>query len=115
MSLEAELKQAEKLGVKFISGADGTMTNLRISEGKVTGIEVASGAVHTAQKYILSTGAASPALLPELAKTCWSKCWTLAHIQLTPEEAAEYKNMPVVDNHELGFFFEPDENGLIKM
>jgi sarcosine oxidase/L-pipecolate oxidase len=30
-------------------------------------------------------------------------------MQLTPEEAAEYKDAPVVYNGELGFFFEPNE------
>ncbi|KAF8854333.1 FAD dependent oxidoreductase [Acephala macrosclerotiorum] len=100
--------EAKKLGVKFISGPDGTMTNLQVTGGKLTGITVASGKIHTADQYIICTGANSPALLPELGHHLWSKCWTLAHIELTEEEAAEYKDMPVVDNHELGFFFEPD-------
>jgi sarcosine oxidase/L-pipecolate oxidase len=30
-------------------------------------------------------------------------------MQLSPEEAAEYKESPVVYNSELGFFFEPNE------
>lgn len=38
----------------------------------------------------------------------WSKCWTLAHIELTEEEVKVFKGIPVVDNHELGFTFEPD-------
>jgi sarcosine oxidase/L-pipecolate oxidase len=101
-------EQAEKLGVKFISGADGTMTGLQVSDGKLTGINVASGKLQTASQYILCTGANSPALLPELGTHLWSKCWTLAHIELTKDEVKEYKDMPVVDNHELGFFFEPD-------
>lgn len=100
--------QAKKLGVKFISGADGTMTSLQVVEEKLTGINVASGASHTASQYILCTGAASPALLPELSTQLWSKCWTLAHIELTEAEMEGYRDMPIVDNHELGFFFEPD-------
>jgi sarcosine oxidase / L-pipecolate oxidase len=96
------------LGVKFVSGAEGTMTGLQVANGKLTGIKVASGKIHTAAQYILCTGAASPSLLPELSSQLWSKCWTLAHIELTEEEVAQYANMPVVDNHELGFFFEPD-------
>ncbi|KAJ4181901.1 hypothetical protein NW759_017163 [Fusarium solani] len=41
--------------------------------------------------------------------------WVLAHIQLTPEEAAQYKNIPVVYDGEYGFFFEPNEDGIIKI
>jgi sarcosine oxidase/L-pipecolate oxidase len=66
------------------------------------------GKYSSASQCILCTGAASPALLPELSPHLWSKCWTLAHIELTEEEVKEYRNMPVVDNYELGFFFEPD-------
>lgn len=84
------------------------MTGLQISDGKLVGIKVASGKVLVAKQYILCTGAASPGLLPELSTQLWSKCWTLAHIELTPEEVEDYRGMPVVDNHELGFFFEPD-------
>ncbi|KAL3421907.1 fructosyl amine:oxygen oxidoreductase [Phlyctema vagabunda] len=107
-ALKLVADEAKRLGVKFVSGPDGTMTGLEVSEGKLTGIKVASGNTATASQYILCTGAASPALLPELSTHLWSKCWTLAHIELTEAEVQEYRNMPVVDNHELGFFFEPD-------
>ena len=30
-------------------------------------------------------------------------------MRLTPEEAAEYKDVPVVYNGDYGFFFEPNE------
>ncbi|KAL1305748.1 hypothetical protein AAFC00_007329 [Neodothiora populina] len=101
--------EAQKLGVEFVSGPGGTMTRLRTEGDRVVGVEVASGEVLTANRYILCTGAASPALLPELSKELWSKCWTLGHIELTEEEAKQFKGMPIVDNHELGFMFEPDE------
>ena len=34
-------------------------------------------------------------------------------LKLTPEEAAEYKDTPVVYNGDIGFFFEPNELSLI--
>lgn len=38
-----------------------------------------------------------------------------AHLQLTPDEAAPYKDVPVVYHGDIGFFFEPDENHVIKV
>ncbi|THY34892.1 putative sarcosine oxidase [Aureobasidium pullulans] len=108
--------EAAKMGVRFISGPSGEMIGLETEGDKVTGIRVKSGEAHHADKYILSTGAASPALLPELHTELWSKCWTYGLLELTEEEAAQFKNMPVVLNHELGFFFEPSREGrLIKI
>ncbi|TIA30876.1 putative sarcosine oxidase, partial [Aureobasidium pullulans] len=108
--------EAAKMGVKFISGPSGEMVGLETEGDKVTGIKVKSGEIHHADKYILSTGAASPALLPELHTELWSKCWTYGLLELTEEEAAQFRNMPVVLNHELGFFFEPSREGrLIKI
>lgn len=45
----------------------------------------------------------------------WRKAWVYAHMQLTPQEAAEYKGIPVVYNGDIGFFFEPNEYGVIKV
>jgi sarcosine oxidase/L-pipecolate oxidase len=67
-------QQALRLGVKSISDADGTMANLYVSDGKLTGIKVASRRTHTATQYILCTGAASPGLFPELSTQLWLKC-----------------------------------------
>ncbi|KAL7756019.1 hypothetical protein ACKLNR_013012 [Fusarium oxysporum f. sp. zingiberi] len=116
-ALEKWASQSERMGVKFISGLGGTMTGLELdASGSFTGIRVASGGVLHADHYILSTGAASPQLLPELSQQLWSKCWTLGHIQLTDAEAAEWKGVPVIDNYELGFMFEPDpDTKLIKI
>lgn len=102
--------------MKFISGPAGTMTSLKQDDGKVLGINVASGDVLAASLYVLCTGAASSNVLPELSKQVWTRGWTFGHIQLAPQEMAEFKDMPVVDNFELGFVFEPDqETGLMKI
>ncbi|KAJ4264206.1 hypothetical protein NW762_005400 [Fusarium torreyae] len=108
-ALEKWAAESEQMGVKFVSGRNGTMTGLEVdATGSMTGIRVASGDVLRADHYILSTGAASPQVLPELSKHLWSKCWTLGHIELTEEEMSQWKGVPVIDNYELGFMFEPD-------
>ncbi|KAH6972939.1 FAD dependent oxidoreductase [Ilyonectria sp. MPI-CAGE-AT-0026] len=109
--------EAQQLGVSFVSGPQGTMTGLQVDgSGALSGIRVASGDLLHADRYILSTGAASPEVLPELAQELWSKCWPLAHVELTEDELAEWKGIPVVDHFELGFTFEPDpETRLMKI
>ncbi|KAK2060846.1 FAD dependent oxidoreductase [Colletotrichum caudatum] len=108
-SLEKWGQEALEMGVEFVSGPEGTMTGLSIDgSGNLVGIQVASGGVMRADRYILCTGAASPALLPELSREMWTKCWSLAHIELTDLEIAQWRGIPVVDNFELGFTFEPD-------
>ena len=37
------------------------------------------------------------------------QAWIYAMLKLTPEEAAEYKDTPVVYHGDIGFFFEPNE------
>ncbi|KAK2037308.1 FAD dependent oxidoreductase [Colletotrichum somersetense] len=108
-SLEKWGQEALEMGVEFASGPEGTMTGLSIDgSGNLVGIQVASGGVVRADRFILCTGAASPAVLPELSREMWTKCWSLAHIELTDEEIAQWRGIPVVDNFELGFTFEPD-------
>ncbi|KAK8233930.1 putative sarcosine oxidase [Phyllosticta capitalensis] len=109
-ALEKVGSEAAKLGVKFIGGPSGQMTSLALSpSNELLGITVASGETHTASHYILCTGAASPGILPSLLSPhLWSKCWTLGHLECSDPELAAFAGCPVVDNRELGFFFEPD-------
>ncbi|SPO00318.1 related to fructosyl amino acid oxidase [Cephalotrichum gorgonifer] len=65
------------------------------------GVETVDGTKYYADKVVLAAGAWSPTLV-DLEDQCCSK-------------AAEYKNAPVVYNGELGFFFEPNEHGIIKV
>lgn len=48
-------------------------------------------------------------ILPLSTTTYSPQAWVFAHIQLTPEEVAQYKNSPVVYDGDYGFFFEPNE------
>ncbi|KAJ5390965.1 uncharacterized protein N7496_002033 [Penicillium cataractarum] len=105
-----------KQGVKFGFGGAGTFKRPLFAADGVTcvGVETADETQYFADKIVLAAGAWSPTLI-DLDGQCVSKAWVFAHIQLTPQEAAEYKNAPVVYDGEYGFFFEPNEHGVIKV
>ncbi|OWZ61044.1 fructosyl amino acid oxidase [Cryptococcus neoformans Bt63] len=103
-------------GVTFGFGRAGSFKKPLFDEDGATtiGIETVDGTQYFADKVVLAAGAWSPTLV-DLEGQCCSKAWVYAHMQLTSAEAAEYKECPVVYNSELGFFFEPNEKGVIKV
>ncbi|KAJ6104729.1 hypothetical protein N7523_011049 [Penicillium sp. IBT 18751x] len=103
-------------GVKFGFGGAGTFKQPLFAADGTTciGVETSDGTKYFADKVVLAAGAWSPTLV-DLEDQCVSKAWVFAHIQLTPQEAKEYKNAPVVYDGEYGFFFEPNEHGVIKV
>ncbi|RYP61862.1 hypothetical protein DL771_009981 [Monosporascus sp. 5C6A] len=105
-----------KRGVLFGFGGAGSFKRALFADDGTTciGVETENGAKYYADKVVLAAGAWSPALV-DLEDQCCSKAWVYAMIQLTPEEAAEYKGVPVVYNGDIGFFFEPNEHGVIKV
>lgn len=101
-------------GVKFGFYGAGSFKQPLLAEGVCIGVETVDGSRYYADKVVLAAGAWSPALV-DLEEQCVSKAWVYAHMQLTPQEAARYKNSPVVYNGDVGFFFEPNEHGVIKV
>ncbi|KAJ5658641.1 uncharacterized protein N7484_002290 [Penicillium longicatenatum] len=103
-------------GVNFGFGRAGTFKRpLFAADGTTcTGVETVDGTKYHGDKVVLAAGAWSPTLV-DLDDQCVSKAWVYAHIQLTPKEVSEYKNIPVIYDGEYGFFFEPNENGVIKV
>jgi glycine/D-amino acid oxidase-like deaminating enzyme len=78
------------------------MKSLLLDEGgQAIGIIAEDGTRWIADRVVLCTGAWSDALV-DMEGQLEAKCWTLAHIQLTPEECAEFKDIPVVMNLEEG-------------
>lgn len=102
------------LGVKFELGErDGAVESLlyasSLRNGTVCiGARTRSGRVHLADKTIVALGANSPTLIPSLGKQATARCWGVAHIQLTPEEARALRGIPITNVRDLAFFFEPD-------
>ncbi|CDZ98665.1 FAD-dependent oxidoreductase [Phaffia rhodozyma] len=110
-------RELSRLGVQMIFGPSGKFKRPVLSaSGKVcVGVETADGTIHKADRVIMACGAWTPSLI-DLKGQCISKCWVLAHIQLTSEEVKSFKNIPVLYDDQLGFFIEPDEEtGLLKL
>jgi sarcosine oxidase / L-pipecolate oxidase len=104
-------------GVAFEFGARGEAEEiLQSADSKSPRIRTKSGAIHTGDFTIIALGAHTPKLLPSAATQLTAKAWAVGHVQLSPDEAADLKGMPVINCRDLGFLFEPDlDTGLIKL
>ena len=108
-ALERVIDEAKRLGVVFITGEGGQVLSLIYEDSDVRGAVVAQGPAHRADRVILCAGA-NAARIFDMQDQLRPTAWTLAHLKMTPEEAALYKNLPVLFNIERGFFMEPDED-----
>ncbi|KAJ2981321.1 hypothetical protein NUW58_g6718 [Xylaria curta] len=115
----AAKREAEILGVRFITGQQGLVSELLFSDeakrgeqkgalkqGSLQGVKSINGTVYHAHTTILANGANADGLL-DLKYQLRPTAWTLAHIKMTPSEAGLYKDLPVLFNIEKGFFMEP--------
>lgn len=101
-------------GVSFITGPHGTAVSLiyKSNDGRqqVVGVKTASGDDIVADQVILSTGAWTNRLIP-LDHATSASGQPLGFIQLTEEEAARLRGMPVVINYSTGMFVFPPSPG----
>ncbi|KIW15319.1 hypothetical protein PV08_05364 [Exophiala spinifera] len=98
--------EAKRLGARFVV-AD--VTELLVEAGDVRGVRTKDGRVMRADTTVLCAGANCDSLL-DFKGQLRSTAWTLAHIQMTPDETRLFKNLPVLFHIEKGFFMEPDED-----
>ncbi|KAJ5100379.1 hypothetical protein N7456_006431 [Penicillium angulare] len=101
------------IGVKFYLGeADGEVESLVHTSARhatiCVGAKTRGGKIHLADKIILALGAGVANLIPRIGKQMTGRCWGVAHIQLTPTEASQFRGIPVTNVRDLAFFFEPD-------
>lgn len=109
-SMESAAREAVRLGVKYVTGQnEGRVTGLLYEHSDVKGAVTADGVQHRADRTILCAGANSATLF-DMKDQLRPTAWTLAHIEMTAEEASLFKNLPVLFNIERGFFMEPDED-----
>lgn len=97
-------------GVKFILGPErGNVTELVYTpEGRCSGLETHDGSRYTFETVVCALGANGAQLVPGLGSFNVARCWSVAHVQLTPRECDVLRGIPVVNVRDLGFFFEPD-------
>lgn len=107
----------KSMGVTFILGEEnGNVVSLLKDQRRCIGVRTQSGEDHLAPRTIICLGAHVARLLPSIATQITAKAWSVAHLQLTPAQAAGMMGMPVINCRDLGFFFEPDsETGLLKL
>lgn len=111
---------ARDRGVKFCLGDGGAVSGMVYAKGadgkrKATGVRTRTGVVE-AKLIIIAAGAAAARLVPECGQQVVAKAWSVAHVQLTPDEASALRGIPVTYARDLGFFFEPDpETRLLKL
>lgn len=112
-TLSAVYNACVKLGVKFHLGkVAGDVDALLYSSARngtsCVGAKTKGGKMYFAEKIVLALGASVSNLIPRIGKQMTGRCWGVAHIQLTPEEARSLKGIPVTNVRDLAFFFEPD-------
>lgn len=99
-------KAAETNGVKYVCGRSGTAVRLIYNEktSTCTGVLTADGSIHTADLVVLANGAQIPTLI-EAKDEVEASGSAVAVIELTPEEAEKYKDIPIIDDFEQGQSF----------
>ncbi|GLI79405.1 hypothetical protein PoHVEF18_007737 [Penicillium ochrochloron] len=116
-ALERMANASMEKGVQYISGeTKGHVRKLIFDEstGQCKWVLTADGTKHEADLVILAAGAWTPSLL-DMHGQLTAKGHAVAHIQLTPAETMHYSSFPIMDNLELGYFFPPQEDGILKM
>ncbi|KAI0809561.1 FAD dependent oxidoreductase [Xylaria sp. FL0064] len=113
-ALKAVFNACVKLGIRFLLGDAGNVVEILFQspqhDRRATGLRTCGGDTHNAKLVIVAIGAAAASLVPELGTQVVAKSWSVAHVQLTDEEASVLRGIPVTYARDLGFFFEP-ENG----
>jgi sarcosine oxidase/L-pipecolate oxidase len=106
--------ETKRLGVNFITGAEGKVVELLYSQAgdAITGAKTEDGKEHLAETTILSAGAAS-AMLLDFEDQLRPTAWTLAHVPLEPSEVELYSDLPVLFGADRGFFISPPKSSII--
>ncbi|ODV93698.1 hypothetical protein PACTADRAFT_4600 [Pachysolen tannophilus NRRL Y-2460] len=106
-SLIALYNKAVDLGVKFIFGKSGEAIRTVSKKNGRDYIITKDGTEYTADKIIISAGA-STGFIVDLNHQQSATGLFVTHIKLTPQEYEKFKNIPILFDAEMGYFFPPD-------
>ncbi|POS75228.1 hypothetical protein DHEL01_v206382 [Diaporthe helianthi] len=124
-ALRAVHRAAKTRGVRFVldrttgaveeivydmggSSSSSSSSSSSNSGKRAKGVRTKDGRFHPASLVIVAAGAVASRLVAGAGQFVHAKSWSVAHIQLTPEESSSLRGIPVVYARDLGFFFEPD-------
>lgn len=115
-ALAGVAREVRARGVKIYTGDSGAVNSIVYDGvGKCTGVRTKNGAFE-AKLVIVAAGAAAAKLVPQCSQQVVAKSWSVAHVQLTDDEASALRGVPVTYARDLGFFFEPDpKTNLLKL
>ncbi|VDC00318.1 unnamed protein product [Peniophora sp. CBMAI 1063] len=114
--VERLLEQVKKLGGNVIPGK--AATELTKKDGKVVGVKCADGESFGADVVVIASGSWTACSFPELdlGARCLATGQGLVTLQLTPEEAERYKDVPVTLDMATGFYtFPPNHENIVKI
>ncbi|KAL3457711.1 FAD dependent oxidoreductase [Aspergillus heterothallicus] len=119
-ALAAVYRATQAAGVSFYLGDEGAVKEIvyvsTLRGQKSAGIRTKNGRFHPSSLVIVAAGAGVSRLVPEIGSSVVAKSWSVAHVNLTDEETAALRGIPVVYARDLGFFFEPDpKTNLLKL
>lgn len=108
------LEQVKRTGrVEFVRDTVGSLV-WDASKGVVTGARLSDGRTLGAELVIVAAGAWSGALV-DLRGLCTATGQAVAFLDVTAEEEAKMRDMPVVLNFSSGLFVIPPNNGVLKV
>ncbi|KAF6760237.1 FAD dependent oxidoreductase [Ephemerocybe angulata] len=104
-----------QLGAKIETGKD--VKELIRGDGRQTkGVKCADGSTYEADLVVIAMGSWTPSAFSDLNGSCLATGQCVAMIQLTPEEAAPYKETPVFLDFNTGFYvFPANAQNIVKM
>ncbi|KAH9942218.1 FAD dependent oxidoreductase [Epithele typhae] len=113
--IQRAMELVTALGGKIVPGK--AVAQLLRTDGRATGVRCVDGSTFAADAVVLATGSWSASAFPDLGLEgqCLATGQTVCMLQLTPEEAARYRDCPVYLNFHTGFYvFPPTADGIVK-
>ncbi|KAG0702883.1 FAD dependent oxidoreductase [Suillus ampliporus] len=110
------MEHVKKRGVKVLPGKP-VQELVKDERGQTRGVRCADGSEYEASVVVLAVGSWTASAFPSLKMTgkCLATGQSIVTIQLTPEEAEEYRKSPVVLDFRTSFYvFPPTHRNVVK-